>query len=364
MKIGGRSPLLFWLAAMVGLGSLASACGGGGSTGGTGGSSPQSVGTATSTTTSGSQTPTRLFEAEEPWSKDVSGMNPDARSSDIIEALGSMGGWGVGRLQVDFSLPVFYADASTPRMTVTGADGYCFDGPDCDPVPLQMPVPAGSNMEGSKNLVCATAQNDCHILVVDTGEKRLYELYNSTFTAKGNVIVALAAIVWDLTKPYPENERGDQCTSADAAGFPIAGLLPTADEVKAGDVQHALRFILPNQRIKRGVYVHPASHAGGPSSTDPDAPPFGVRFRLKQDFDEAGYSDGEKVILHALKTYGMLLADGGNIALTFADDRSTTAKWDEVEIDPRSFSAIDVSDFEVVDLGPEIPVTNDCVRSP
>jgi hypothetical protein len=68
--------------------------------------------------------------------------------------------------------------------------------------------------------------------------------------------------------------RGEQCTSADAAGFPIAGLLPTADEVAAGKVAHALRFVLPNERIKEGVYVHPAGHAGGPRSDNPDAPPY------------------------------------------------------------------------------------------
>ena len=70
------------------------------------------------------------------------------------------------------------------------------------------------------------------MLVVETREKKLYELYNSTKT--GSAFTALGAFVWDLTKAYPDNLRGDQCTSADAAGFPIAALLPTADEVAAG----------------------------------------------------------------------------------------------------------------------------------
>jgi hypothetical protein len=300
----------------------------------------------------------------EPWTKDVSGLSKDTRSDAILAALDSLGGWGNGNaLQIDFSIPLFFGDASTPRQTITApSGGYCYGGPDCDPVPLQMPVPTGGNIEGSASYTCNTSKNDCHLLVVATDEKKLYELYDSTQT--GSAFTALGAFVWDLTKAYPDDERGDQCTSADAAGFPIAGLLPTADEVAAGAVKHAIRFILPNARMASGVYVHPASHAGGPSATDPDAPPYGVRLRLQSSFDETPYDTGEKVILQALKTYGMLLSDGGNIAFTFADDRTTAAKWATVGITPQSFAAITVDDFEVVDLSAAVTLTDDCVRNP
>jgi hypothetical protein len=200
------------------------------------------------------------------------------------------------------------------------------------------------------------------VLVVERTQKRLYEIYNATRTSSG--FTALVAIVWDLTKAYPPNLRGDQCTSADAAGFPIAALLPTADEVAAGEVRHALRFILPNARMKAGVYVHPATHGGAPSSSNANAPPYGVRFRLEAAFDETSYNAGQRVILRALKRYGMLLSDGGNIALTFASDRTTTAKWAAQGITAQSFNSIGVDNFEVVDLTAEIPLTNDCVRNP
>ena len=116
--------------------------------------------------------------------------------------------------------------------------------------------------------------------------------------------------------------------------------------------------------MKSKVYVHPASHAGGPSSSNANAPPYGVRFRLKAAFDETPYNTGQRVILQAMKKYGMLLSDGGNIALTFADDRTTTAKWSSVGITAQSFNSIGVDNFEVVDLSAEIAVTNDCVRNP
>jgi hypothetical protein len=309
-------------------------------------------------------TPGTLFAAPQPWTKAVAGLPPSERSDAIVAALTGLGGWGNGnRLQADFSMPLLYADGATPRRTITApADGYCYDGPDCDPVPLAVPIPADGNAEGSADYTCSTGTDDCHVLVVAPAERRLYELYNAT--QDGEAHTARGVFVWDLTKAYPDGMRGDQCTSADAAGFPIAGLLPTADEVAAGRVAHALRFILPNERMKSGVYVHPASHAGGPASDNPDAPPYGVRFRLKASFDETPFNASERVLLRALKTYGMLLSDGGEIALTFADDRRSTAKWSTLGVDAQSFADIAPEEFEVVDLGPEIPVTFACARNP
>ncbi len=305
-----------------------------------------------------------LFEKPLPWNTDVSALAPSSRSGAIIAALNSLGGWGNGnKLQIDFGIALLNADSTTPRRTITApAGGYCFGGPDCDPVPLQMPLPVNGNTEGSANYSCDTANNDCHVLVVEHTEKKLYELYNAT--AAGSNFTALGAFVWDLTKQYGDSLRGEQCTSADAAGLPIAALLATADEVAAGEVPHALRFILPNNHMKAAVYVHPATHAGGPSSSNANAPPYGVRFRLKASFDETPYNASARVILQAMKKYGMILSDGGNIALTFGDDRLATAKWSTLGIDSHTFFGVAVSDFEVVDLGAEIPLTYDCVRTP
>jgi hypothetical protein len=309
-----------------------------------------------------------LFSAAEPWNTDVSGAAKSERSDAIIQALSDMGGWGNDNaFQIDFSIPIFFADSNTPRMQVVGTDDYCFGGPACDSVPAQMPVPADANFEGSPDLTCdgsgnTEGQGDCHLLVVEADEKKLYEVYQGT--QDGENITAQGFFIWNLDEQYPPTLRGEQCTSADAAGFPIAALTPTADEVASGAVNHALRFILPNDRMKEAVYVQPATHAGGPESTDANAPPYGVRFRLRADFDESGYSDSAKVILKALKTHGMLLSDGGEIPLTFADDRTSTAKWSDLGIDAQSFSDITVDQFEVVDLGEEIPLTYDCVRNP
>ena len=64
----------------------------------------------------------------------------------------------------------------------------------------------------------------------------------------------------------------------------------------------------------------------------------------------------------ALQKYGMFLADGGNIALTAQADTDSADKWDGL-LDPGDLAGLKVTDFEMVDGGARIPVTNDCVRT-
>ncbi|GAA4781305.1 hypothetical protein GCM10023200_13270 [Actinomycetospora chlora] len=304
---------------------------------------------------------TGLFRGPQPWTADVSSA-PASERSAVIAALANAGGWGNGGvMQIDFGMPVLTADAGTPRTTVTGTPDYCGGGPDCDPVPAEVPLPDGAHAEGSPDLTCDAANEDCHLLVADRDGRRLYEIYQGTGSPDG--ITAGALVVWDLDRTWTDELRGPQCTSADAAGFPIAAMTPTADEVAAGRIDHALRFVLPNDRIRAGVYVPPATHAGGPESTDPDAPPYGVHLRLRSDVDLSGYTPAQRVVTTALQTHGMYLADGGEIALTFADDRTGTARWADLGIEAQTFAGLPVDAFEVIDHGAEVPLTYACARN-
>jgi serine/threonine-protein kinase len=287
------------------------------------------------------------------FNQDVSGSSPAASSSAIISSLRAGGGWGNDDLfQIDFSFDVLLADAATPLRSFTPTGD--FFRPDCDQVDI--PVPANGNVEGEDGLAC-TSGGDCHLLVYDPEAGKLFEMWRADV---GSTFRGGCLAVWDTRMTYGETLRGDQCTSADAAGFPIAPLLFTADEVAAGVIDHAIRFILPNERIRRG-YVRPATHA---TDTDggADAPSYGVHLRLKSSFDVASLpSEGARVVARALQKYGMYHADGGNIALTAQSDRYTTAKWDGL-LEPRDLRALQVEDFEVIDHGPPITLTLDCER--
>jgi hypothetical protein len=325
-------------------------------------STPPASSPTTSTPPASTPTAGGIFQKTHPWNTDVSALAASSRSAAIIGALNTSGGWNPSnRLQIDFSIPVFYADASTPKTTVTSSSSIFYSDAS-DPLPLQIPIPANANAEGSANLLCDVTNQDCHVLVVDRAQNKLYELFSAT-TAGSKLEVALAA-TWDLTKQYTDVLRGDQCSGADASGMPMTALIPTADEVAAGEIKHALRFRLPNASMKRGVFVRPATNAGAPNNASADAPPVGVRLRLKASFDETAYSASARVVLTAMKKYGMILSEGGNLPLTFADDRTSTAKWATLGISALTFSAINASNFEVVGLGAEITKTNVCVRAP
>src|SRR5262245_39770321 len=256
------------------------------------------------------------------WTRDISAATADPASSTILANLAAAGGFGNGRLQIDFSIKALPADARTPLRTFTPTGD--FYTPDCDLVP--MPVPAIGSLEGEAGYACVH-DGDCHLIVYHHPTNRLYEMWRANITASGFEGGCLA--VWDVDRTYPPSGRGEQCTSADAAGMPIAPLLFTADELAAGAINHAIRFILPNPRMQQGVYVHPATHAGAPSGSG--MPPYGARLRLRADYPLATLPDeGTRIIARAMQKYGMILADGGNIALTAADDRFTTAKWANV----------------------------------
>lgn len=317
------------------------------------------------------------------WHQDISSAPLHPQSASMLSTLQSLGGWGNGdRLQIDFSLHVHHvAPLDAPRLPVVphaGSGEYW--QPDCEALPTTMPVPGDAAFEGQDGLSCNNNGNDCH-LIVRQGST-LYELYSGNLS--GGTLNARCLAVWQLNVVYPPEGRGEHCTSADAAGFPIAPLLVNADEVAAamsqpdGDLGHAIRFILPNERMATDpslggvggrLYLRPASHAGGPTGPV-DTVPHGMRMRLRGDFDMSGYNAAARTILRTMQRYGLVLADGGNIALTFESDRHTEASWDDVGIGAHVFwnsaggaTPVRVTDFRIIDTGPRIGETWDCVRT-
>lgn len=292
----------------------------------------------------------------DPLAQDISSAPPDVESSAVIAWLTANGGWGLGRMQIDFSIEVNDAAPGTPTLPNTQRPGYYL--PDCD-TGVTVPVPAGGAIEGVAGYQCSGG--DCHLIVFDTGTMRLYEMYQADITS--NVLRSRCLAVWELGRIYGPYRRGLGCTSADAAGLPIAPLLFDADEVSAGHIDHAIRFILPNARIRSGVFVLPATHIGGPTGPT-EAPPYGARLRLRADFPLASLpNEAARVVARAMQRYGIVLADGGNVALTARSDRFTTAKWAGL-LGSRDLDRIQVSDFEMVEGGQRFNGGHDCQREP
>ncbi len=161
------------------------------------------------------------------------------------------------------------------------------------------PIPSNPNIEGGPN-----STGDRHILILDKDNCKLYELFSAYKQADGSWKAASGAI-YDL-KSYAL--RPDGWTSADAAGLAILPGLVRYAEVKSGVIKHAIRFTVPQTR---NAYVWPARHYASDLSNI-KYPPMGQRFRLKANVDISRFSPDVKVILQAMKTYGIILADNGS----------------------------------------------------
>ena len=268
------------------------------------------------------------FPADNPWNTDISAAPVDPDSATLIASIGLSTG-----LHPDFGTTYNGAPNGIPYTVVPAGQKrvpIAFSVPDeSDPGPY--PVPPAAPVE---------AGSDAHVLVVDPGNARLWELDAAKRQSSGASWEAYSGAVFDTAS---NTLRPDGWTSADAAGLPIFPGLVRYDEVVVhGAIHHALRFTVANTRH---AYVHPATHYAS-SYTGTDRPPMGMRVRLKAAVDISGYPAHVQVILQALKTYGMFVADNGsNWYLSGAPD----PRWDDSEL--AALSGIKGSDFEVVQMG-------------
>jgi hypothetical protein len=265
----------------------------------------------------------RPFPADNPWNQDISKDPVDPNSDALIAAIGAQ-----KPLHPDFGTMYEGKPMGIPYVVVSGDQPKSpvqFQYADeSDPGPY--PIPANPPIEGG---------SDRHILMVDRDNWRLYELFAAERTPQG--WRAGSGAIFDLKSG---KDRPAGWTSADAAGLPIFPGLVRYDEVMEwGAVRHALRFTV---RMSRRAYVHPARHWAS-SKKDASLPPMGMRVRLKADYDVSRYPKSAQVILNALKTYGMLLADNGS---DWFLSGSPHPKWPDNELN--TLKRVRGRDFEVV----------------
>lgn len=265
-----------------------------------------------------------VFPATNPWNQRVDSLPIAANSSTIVASIGA-----TGHLHPDFGSGLWNGSPMGIPITITGRtippSAVSFDYADeSDPGPY--PIPAYVKIEGG---------SDAHAILVDRDRCKLYELYALSRTSSG--WHAGSGAIWSLTS---NQLRPEGWTSADAAGLPILPGLARYDEVAAGRIDHALRFTV--SRTRR-AYVWPARHFAS-SLTDPSLPPMGLRFRLKAGYNITGFPRQARVVLHALKEYGMMVADNGsNWFISGAPD----SRWSNDDL--RTLRSVPGSAFEVVD---------------
>lgn len=267
----------------------------------------------------------QVFPDDNAWNLDISEYPVDANSDAYIASISADGD---EYLHADFGedptygIPYVVVDGSTPDVPITFVEYGDESDPGPYPVPEDAPVEAG---------------NDAHVLVVDTGDCMLYELYHAEYNGEG--WDAGSGAVFDLTS---NALRPEGWTSADAAGLPIFPGLVRYDEVMAGEINHALRFTVSETQR---AYIHPATHWAS-SSEDEDLPPMGLRLRLRADYDISEFTGMSRVILEALKKYGMIVADNGT---SWFISGATDARWDDEDLN--QLKTVPGDAFEAVETG-------------
>jgi hypothetical protein len=276
----------------------------------------------------------RPFPDNSAWNQDISSAAVDPNSDAIIGFIGGSVG-----LHPDFGsggigIPYIVVGNNQNKVALN----FTAYGDESDPGPA--PVPGNAPVEGGSG-----SAGDRHVLVLDNANCFLYELYRAFPNSDGSWDADSSA-VWDLLNG---EQRPWGWTSADAAGLPIFPGLVRYDEVAAGEIRHALRFTLPRSRA---AMVPPASHWAA-NSSDSRSAPMGMRLRLKAGYDISGFSTNVKVILTALKKYGMIMADNGSaMYITGAPDN----RWDNNEL--HALGQVPASAFEVVQMNPVYTSSN------
>jgi hypothetical protein len=339
-------------------GILITGCGGGG---GGGSSAPSNHGTSTSSSSSTSTSSTsststsstsansssstggvpnlgpdaslngkQVFPSDNAWNTPINTMPVDPNSDTIVNTIGSS-----KPLHPDFGSD---PDYGIPYIVVPGTQplvpmNWTAYGSESDPGPY--PVPANAPIEGGSG-----STGDRHVLVIDRDHWKLYELGYAFPENGGASWNANCGATWDLNS---DALRPAGWTSADAAGLPIFPGLVRYDEVQAGFIGHAIRFTAPQTL---DGYIAPARHEAS-SLTGSQYPPMGMRVRLKAGFDISGFPADDQVILTAMKTYGMILADNGS---SWFFQGAYNANWNDNDLD--QLKTLTGSDFEVVKMGP------------
>jgi hypothetical protein len=272
-----------------------------------------------------------VFPANNAWNRDISKLPVRSDSARLIHAISSTGGRTM--LHPDFGghgaygIPFSVVDAKQKKWPIhyTAYGDESSHGP--FPIPSSAPVEGGSHSTG-----------DRHVIVVQRGACHLYELYRAFW--RGGHWDAASGVNWNLRS---NARRHLGWTSADAAGLPILPGLVRYGEVRSGAIHHALRFTVA--ATQRG-YIFPATHFAS-SSNNRALPPMGLRLRLKASYSLERFHGASRVILEALKRYGMIVADNGSSwFITGAADRH----WNDDDLN--QLKSVPGSAFEAVKTGP------------
>jgi hypothetical protein len=329
----------------------------------------------------------QLFPADYPWNQNISNAPVAANSAAVIAHIGTSirihPDWGDDS-PANGSSPLYGIPFNVVHGNTTTKVNVIVDNYPSESDLLPAPIPANAVIEGDYQNgpnpygpgYGTNQRGDSHLIIWDEDNNIAYEFYGAARpsdpvtmaggTTGGNWHAAQES-VWDMKT---DSFRTLGYTSVDAAGLSILAGLARPDEglpsVQGGQgaINHALRFTLPSGDINP-QYIYPASHVVNTSSGASNLP-FGARLRLMNTAAVnnviSTLGPEAQIIAHAMQQYGLVLADIGSAMYVTGSSASENASnainftWNMSDVS--GLSALNASDFEVVNLTPVVTALN------
>jgi hypothetical protein len=242
------------------------------------------------------------FASDSPWNLPIPD-DPvlDGDSEEIVAALARDG--GASALLYDFGVPVYEADADTPRVTVTCTQ----DWGQCPVEAEEVPIPAGAQ---------AAPGDDGALVVIDRQAGRVYDFWQAREVDSGQWSVS-----WGTWADYDGwGNAPDEAVDGGATGAGInllAGVVRLR-EIRDGEIPHALAFA--SSLSCADEFRYPATKTDG-NVDDGTCVPQGSRLQLDPSIDVRSIPDitpGEIAVAEALQTHGGYVRDVSGSALAVA----------------------------------------------
>jgi hypothetical protein len=268
-----------------------------------------------------------VFPASSPWNQRVDGEPVRPGSDAMVRAIGldatvhpdfGSGRYQGGRIGIPYQVVSKHLTRRHVRFQYASESDK---GP--------YPIPAHPRIE---------AGSDRHLLIVQRGSCKLFELFAARKTHSG--WTAGSGAIFNLRSNHL---RPKGWTSADAAGLPILPGLARYGELAKGEIRHALRFTVAQTR---SAFIFPARHSAS-DLTDPNLPAMGQRLRLKASVDISDLPRQARIVATALKRYGMIVADNGS---DWFISGAPDPRWNNDDL--HQLGRLKGSDFEVVSESP------------
>lgn len=270
--------------------------------------------------------PPRPFSPKSVWNAQLpAGAKVDPASEELVaELVRQVQEYGPFINSVRFSTPVYTVPADQPPVRVNLDQ----EVPDLQAAFEAVPIPPDAR---------PAAGTQRHMVVWQPSTDTMWELWKAE--RRGERWHAEYGGRMRPVSTNPGHFTDPPIWGATATSLPLLGGLIRTDELRRGQIDHALALAIP--RVRAGVFSLPAQRTDG-QVDDPGAIPHGTRFRLdpELDLDRLDLPPVTRAIAEAAQRYGLVLRDKSGAVTLYAEQPQT-----ETDPYPELFGGLSSADL-------------------